>query len=73
MFLALLTTTYIMIQEIITIIITISMKNLRGHFTLSVGGKLTESNNFNIFDPFGQCFVAIKLFFDYNNTGFINS
>lgn len=38
------------------------MKNLRGHFTLSVGGKLTESNNFNIFDPCGQGFVAIKLF-----------
>lgn len=48
------------------IIITTTMKNLRGHFILYIEGKPTESNNFNNFYPYGQDFVATKLLFDQN-------
>lgn len=41
-------------------------KILKGHFTLSIGGKSTESNNFSSFYPFGQGFITIKLLFDQN-------
>lgn len=48
LFLGLLPITYTMIQRII-IITTTTMKTLRGHSTLSIGGKPTESNNFDFF------------------------